>query len=84
MYFIGVRPELQNQGLGATMVKKVEEWAKGEHGAVQLLVETSCQMDGVSTFYKKMGYTERKRMKDMNGEGVDAGQCVKELSNVCV
>mmetsp|Transcript_40602 Transcript_40602/g.75578 ORF Transcript_40602/g.75578 Transcript_40602/m.75578 type:complete len:166 (-) Transcript_40602:142-639(-) len=79
MYFIGVRPELQKSGLGAAMVAKVEQWAKEEQGAVRLLVETSCHMDGAQAFYKKQGYEERKRMKDMYGEGIDAVQFAKEL-----
>jgi ribosomal protein S18 acetylase RimI-like enzyme len=79
MYFIGVRPELQGKRLGAAMVSKVEEWAKVVHGALYLLVETSCQMDGAQAFYKKMGFRERKRMKNMYGEGIDAIQYVKEL-----
>lgn len=78
MYFIGVRPEMQKKGLGARMVAKVEEWAQGQQG-VRLLVETASHMEGAQAFYKKLGYTERKRMKDMYGEGVDAVQYVKEL-----
>lgn len=78
MYFIGVRPEVQKQGLGAIMVAKVEEWVKGQQG-VRVLVETASQMDGAQAFYKKLGYVERKRMKDMYGEGIDAVQYAKEL-----
>ena len=78
MYFIGVRPEVQKQGLGAIMVDKVEEWGKGQQG-VRVLVETASQMDGAQAFYKKLGYVERKRMKDMYGEGIDAVQYAKEL-----
>lgn len=79
MYFLGVRPELQKSGLGAAMVAKVEQWAKQKQNAVRILVETACQMDGAQTFYKKQGYVERKRMKDMYGEGIDAVQFAKEL-----
>jgi ribosomal protein S18 acetylase RimI-like enzyme len=79
LFFIGVRPEVQKKGLGAAMVTKVEEWAKKEHGAERLLVETASHMDDAQAFYKKTGFVERKRMKDMYGVGIDAIQFVKEL-----
>ena len=72
LYFIGVRPDRQGSGLGATLLRHVEDDLTAR-GARLLLVETSGldSFELTRRFYRKNGYDEEARIRDFYRQGED-------------
>lgn len=48
-------PEFRKKGLGSTIVKELENWAK-EMGFKKAVLETSCELHGAISIYEKSGF----------------------------
>ena len=72
LYAIGVKKELQGQGIGRQMMKFIEDHLKETKKRI-LIVETSSGDDFKLTreFYKKIDYEEIATIKDFWKEGDD-------------
>lgn len=72
LYFIGVQPDRQGRGLGATLLRHVED-DLAARGARLLLVETSGldSFELTRRFYRKNGYDEEARIRDFYRQGED-------------
>lgn len=72
LLFIAVRPDLQGQGRGTTMLHHVEQ-ALTERGERVLLVETSgtTALERTRAFYLKNGYDEEARIREYYRAGDD-------------
>lgn len=72
LLLIAVHPDRQGQGLGAALVRRVEQVLAG-HGARLLLVETSGLpgFAGTWEFYRRTGFTEEARIRDFYAAGED-------------
>ena len=70
LWWIGVEPGRQGQGIGGELLRFVEEQVR-ESGGRLLLIETSSQpaLDPTRHFYAKRGYAECGRIPDFYGEG---------------
>lgn len=72
LYMIAVHPDYQKQGLGASMLRYIEQMltARGER---LLLVETSSleTFEGTRKFYRKCGYDEEARIREFYQAGED-------------
>jgi GNAT superfamily N-acetyltransferase len=72
LYFIGVHPDRQGNGLGSALLRHIEQWLR-ERGERMLLVETS-GVDGFEQtrdFYRKNSYEEEARIRDFYSAGDD-------------
>ncbi|MBL7706603.1 MAG: GNAT family N-acetyltransferase [Taibaiella sp.] len=81
LYAIAVRKELQGKGIGAKMIRYIEQVLKAK-GARVLIVETSGTDDYILTrkFYDKLGYHREAVIKDFWNEGEDKIIFWKKLS----
>ncbi len=72
LYLITIRPDLQGQGRGTTLLRYVEQRLKSE-GERILLVETSglASFDRTRSFYRQCGFEEEARIRDFYAEGDD-------------
>jgi ribosomal protein S18 acetylase RimI-like enzyme len=72
LWWIVVRPGVQGKGLGAALLKFVEDDVRG-HGARILFLETSGlpQYEPTRRFYLKNGYEEEARLRDYYTDGDD-------------
>lgn len=71
LYFIAVAPEAQGQGLGGSLIERVEQDLRdrGDDVARVLIVETSStdQYARTRTFYRAHGYDEEARIRQFYG-----------------
>jgi len=69
-YWLAVRPEFQNAGVGRTLLAHVERRAK-EMGGTRLYCETSARPQYASTraFYERMGFSLCEVLEDFYGPG---------------
>lgn len=69
---IGVRPEHQGGGIGAAMLRYLEDRLAAQ-GARVLLVETmgTAEFERTRGFYRKNGYTEEARIREFYAAGED-------------
>ena len=81
LYFIGVHPNQQGQGRGATLLHYVEQQLTIQGGRL-LLVETSGldNFELTRRFYRKNGYDEEARIREYYQEGNDKVIFRKKLS----
>lgn len=72
LYFIGVQPDRQGRGLGAALLRHVEDDLTAR-GARLLLVETTGldSFEATRRFYRKNGYGEEARIRDFYRQGED-------------
>jgi ribosomal protein S18 acetylase RimI-like enzyme len=72
LYLIAVQPECQSRGVGAALVRHVEQ-ALAARGARVLLVETSGLPVFARTraFYRREGYAEEARIREFYAAGED-------------
>ena len=72
LYFIAVHPNLQGKGLGAKLLRYVEQML-AERGERLLLVETSGlpNFERTRAFYRKHGYDEEARIREFYRAGDD-------------
>ncbi len=72
MYLIAIHPERQGRGMGAALVRHIEELL-ARRGARILLVETSGlpPFEAARRFYRKCGYGEEARIRDFYQAGED-------------
>ena len=72
LYFIAVHPERQGEGLGAKLMRHVEQ-ILAERGERLLLVETSGlpNFERIRAFYHKQGYEEEARIREFYRAGDD-------------
>ncbi|MEO1714281.1 MAG: GNAT family N-acetyltransferase [Bacteroidota bacterium] len=72
LYAIGVRADLQGQGIGAQMMQYLEQYLQERKHRV-LIVETSGSPELAATrkFYEKLGYTKEATIRDFWGKGDD-------------
>jgi ribosomal protein S18 acetylase RimI-like enzyme len=70
LWWIGVEPGRQGEGIGGGLLRFVEEQVRRAGGRL-LLIETSSQpaLDSTRHFYAKRGYSECGRVPDFYGEG---------------
>lgn len=70
LWWIGVDPDRQGQGIGSELLRFVEERVR-EAGGRLLLIETSSQpaLDPTRHFYARRGYAECGRIPHFYGEG---------------
>jgi ribosomal protein S18 acetylase RimI-like enzyme len=70
LWWIGVLPEHQGDGVGSALLAYVEEAARKADGRI-LVIETSDKepMARARLFYLKAGYSERGRLPDFYGDG---------------
>lgn len=80
LWWIGVEPESQGCGHGATILHHVETRVQEKHGRL-LVIETSSLplMEGAWAFYKKHGYEQCGRIPDFYARGDDKIIFVKSL-----
>ena len=69
---LAVRPERQGKGLGAALMRHVEQ-TLAERGERVLLVETSGldAFERTRNFYRKIGYKEEARIREFYAAGED-------------
>lgn len=81
LYWIAVDPIVQGRGIGARIMRAVEEAARAG-GARLLVVETAGRADYAPTraFYEGLGYPERARLPDFYRDGDDKVVHVKRLA----
>ncbi|MEO7572039.1 MAG: GNAT family N-acetyltransferase [Acidimicrobiales bacterium] len=72
LYFLGVRPDRQGEGLGGALVGDIENRLR-ERGERVLLIETSGLegFEATRDFYRRQGYDEEARIRDFYGPGDD-------------
>lgn len=72
LYFIGVHPTRQGQGIGQKLLHYVEKWL-AERGERLLLVETSGlpHFERTRSFYRQNGYEEEARIREFYRAGED-------------
>ncbi|MCI5081447.1 MAG: GNAT family N-acetyltransferase [Saprospiraceae bacterium] len=72
LFAIGVKNQLQGQGIGRQMMQFLESHLR-EIGGRILIVETSGTDDfkRTRTFYKQLGYSEEARIRDFWDDGDD-------------
>ena len=72
LYLLAVHPQHQGQGLGAALVRQVEQDLL-HAGARVLLIETSGVPDfaGQRAFYARLGYGEEARIREFYAPGDD-------------
>jgi ribosomal protein S18 acetylase RimI-like enzyme len=72
MYFLGVSPASQGDGIGAALVAHVEG-ALRTRGERVLIIETSgvASFEAARAFYRKQGYAEEARIREFYGPGDD-------------
>lgn len=75
LYFLGVDPNRQGRGAGASLVSTVEDAlrAKGEEAARVLIVETSGVpgFEPTRQFYRGLGFDEEACIREFYGPGDD-------------
>lgn len=74
---IYVLPDLQGQGIGADLLREIEECFP-EAKAMRL--EVDVENSGAIAFYKRMGYTQIGRTEDSGGAGDDIPALIMEKS----
>lgn len=81
LYWLAVAPALQGRGIGARLIRGVEEHARS-HGARLLVVETAGKPEYAPTraFYERVGYPEHARLRDFYRDGDDKVVHVRRLS----
>lgn len=72
LYFIGVLPSRQRQGVGEALLSHVEQVLQ-ERSERLLLIETSSlsEFKNARSFYRKHGYDEEARIRDFYKSGED-------------
>jgi ribosomal protein S18 acetylase RimI-like enzyme len=72
LYAIGVRKELQGQGVGRRMMEFIEDYLRQEGGRI-LIVETSGapEFELTRRFYHQLGYIEEARIREFWKQGED-------------
>lgn len=72
LYMIAVRPDWQRQGLGAALIRQVEQRLAAVGGRL-LLVETSSLADYVraQNFYQRCGFEKEAQLRDFYDAGND-------------
>jgi ribosomal protein S18 acetylase RimI-like enzyme len=80
LYWIAVRNDCRNQGIGKVLLQKTEALIAGQKGRI-IWVETSGQGKYLSTrkFYLRSGYQEEAVLKGFYGPGDDKFIYVKRL-----
>lgn len=80
MYFIGVHPDVQREGVGSLLLAEVESRLAGRQGK-RLVIETSGKgsFERIREFYIKHGYTAGEVTSDFYGPGDDKVMFHKEL-----
>lgn len=68
LFILGVLPEYRSKGVGAMIMKKVEEISK-VNGAESIILNTHELMSSTQRFYKNLGYTEMGTLKGYYGNG---------------
>ncbi len=83
LYFIAVHPNRQGEGIGAKLLRYVEQML-GERGERLLLVETSGlpNFERTRAFYRKQGYDEEARIREFYKAGDDKIIFRKALANL--
>ncbi|MBC8050955.1 MAG: GNAT family N-acetyltransferase [Chitinophagales bacterium] len=83
LLLIAVHPDRQGHGLGAIIMRHVEQ-NLAERGDRVLLVETSAlpSFERTRTFYRKIGYNEEARIRDFYQAGEDKINFRKALAIV--
>lgn len=58
------------KGVGASLVRAVERWAKGKE-AIEIFLNSGVQREGARSFYEKLGYRETgvRFSKELSGGG---------------
>jgi|AGTN01.3.fsa_nt_gi Acetyltransferases len=82
IFWIAVRKDLQNAGLGKALIEMAEKRIKAS-GGEKIWIETSSRADYFSTrmFYRKNGYAEITRLPDFYDTGDDKVIFVKNLKS---
>jgi ribosomal protein S18 acetylase RimI-like enzyme len=72
LYLLAVHPQHQGQGLGAALVRQIEQDLRST-GARVLLIETSGVPDfaGQRGFYTRLGYHQEARIREFYAPGDD-------------
>ncbi len=70
LQLIAIHPNHQGQGHGGKLLRHVEEMLKA-HGGRMLLVETLASFNLAQAFYRKYGYEEDARIRDLYAAGDD-------------
>jgi ribosomal protein S18 acetylase RimI-like enzyme len=72
LYFLGVRPASQGDGVGGALVAHVEAVLRAR-GERVVIIETSgiARFEATREFYRKQGYTEEARIREFYGPGDD-------------
>jgi GNAT superfamily N-acetyltransferase len=81
LYWIVVDPAHQGKGIGAALLRAVEEWISAS-GRNRVYIETStrAQYDGTRHFYKACGYHLAAELPDFYAPGDGKAIFVKDLS----
>lgn len=79
LWFIGVDPRGQGQGIGSKLLQKVEDHVQ-EKGGRLLLIETSSLFDETQRFYSRRGYTRCGQIPDFYADGDDKVIYVKRFN----
>lgn len=80
LYWLAVHPSLQGRGIGARLLRRVEELVAAQGGRL-LVVETAGKPEyaGTRAFYERSGYPEHARLRDFYRDGDDKVVHVRRL-----
>lgn len=78
VYTLDVRPDFRRRGVGAALLKRLEEYFKSL-GCEKVMLEVAVDNEPAISLYKSLGYTFASRLKDYYGRGRDAYRAEKDL-----
>lgn len=83
LYWIAVKPGIQNKGIGKILLEHAENFAQGKKGRL-ILAETSSRESytGTRNFYVRNNYEVLSRIKDFYSVGDDLVMFGKYLKNI--
>ncbi|MEM3921558.1 MAG: N-acetyltransferase [Nitrososphaerota archaeon] len=78
VYTLDVRPDFRRRGIGAALLKRLEEEFR-RLGCEKVVLEVAVDNEPAISLYKSLGYEFTSRLKDYYGRGRDAYRAEKDL-----
>ena len=78
VYTLNVRPDFRRRGVGAVLLKSLENEFK-KFGCEKMILEVEVDNEPAIRLYKSLGYAFTSRLKDYYGRGRDAYHAEKDL-----
>ena len=78
VYTLDVRPDFRRRGVGAALLKSLENEFK-KLGCEKAILEVAVDNEPAIRLYKSLGYIFASRLKDYYGRGRDAYRAEKDL-----